>query len=104
MTTSKGILFMLLGLFVPLWMSAQNFTEIAASLNIDTPNRKNGGLAWGDFNNDGCLDLIVNTGNGNSAPGSFLYVSNCVSNPDAITFTDVTHPWVKLLSLKMDRF
>ena len=45
----------------------QSFTEVAAARNaqIGTGN-KDGGLAWADLNQDGFLDLIVNTNNGTS--------------------------------------
>ncbi len=67
---------------------AQNFTNVAGALGVDLNAIKEGGHAWGDLNNDGCLDLIVNTSvNG---IGTRVYFSNCDSNPDSITFSDVT--------------
>ena len=54
---------------------AQQFTEIADSVGLKTPNSKDGGVSWGDFNNDGCLDLIVNTDAG--VEGTRLYLSDC---------------------------
>lgn len=69
-------------------LKAQNFSEVANSLGIDLDLTKWGGHSWGDFNNDGCLDLLVNTRNATNA--TRLYMSNCNSDPDLVTFTDVT--------------
>jgi len=74
--------------------SAQQFTEIAVSVGLNTSGNKDGGVAWGDFNNDGCLDLIVNTSTGAETR---LYLSDCnLPNP---TFTDVTDSLAAGLSL-----
>ncbi len=54
-------------------------------VGLATGGDKDGGLAWGDFDNDGCLDVAVNTNDG--ALGTRLYRSDCGASP---TFTDVT--------------
>jgi len=60
-----------------------DFTEVAASVGLDTAD---GGVSWGDFNNDGCLDLLVNIES--TAPYTRLYQSDCnLPNP---SFTDET--------------
>ncbi|MEO1652916.1 MAG: T9SS type A sorting domain-containing protein, partial [Bacteroidota bacterium] len=67
---------------------AQNFSEVAGTLGIDLGAQKWGGHAWGDFNNDGCLDLLVNTRD--ATQDTRIFLSDCNSDPDLITFTDVT--------------
>ncbi|MCB0193629.1 MAG: VCBS repeat-containing protein [Anaerolineae bacterium] len=62
------------------------FSEIGDDVHLDTGGDKDGGLSWGDFNNDGCLDLLVNTDDDNLR--TRLYQSNC-NLPDP-SFTDVT--------------
>ncbi|MEE9205602.1 MAG: FG-GAP-like repeat-containing protein, partial [Acidimicrobiia bacterium] len=63
------------------------FTQV--SVGLETSGNKAGGLAWGDFNNDGCLDALVNTTN-SIAPDTYtrLYRSDC--DPVNPSFTDVT--------------
>ena len=81
---------------------AQNFTNVAGSTNttIGTVS-KEGGLSFGDFNNDGCLDLLVNTGtSSNTALVTRLLQSNCNANPDNITYTDVTSTLAAGLTLQ----
>ena len=52
----------------------------------DTPRTKFGGLAWGDLDGDGCLDVLVNVrAEGDSGR---LYLSDCAL-PDP-TFSDIT--------------
>jgi len=58
------------------------------SIGLDTLGDKEGGLSWGDFNNDGCLDVLVNTNDGASY-FSRLYQSDCIlPNP---SYSDVTN-------------
>ncbi len=63
------------------------FTQV--SVGLETQGSKDGGVAWGDFNNDGCLDALVNTDNA-IAPDMYtrLYRSDC--DPVNPSFTDVT--------------
>lgn len=56
---------------------AANFTEIAAPAGLDVNSRSAG---WADYNNDGCLDVMLVNGNTPT-----LYKNNCDS-----TFTEVT--------------
>lgn len=63
--------------------SVRSFIEIAGSVNLATPWRKNAGVTWGDYNNDGCLDLALNTSEADG--GSRLYESDCNGS-----FKDVT--------------
>ncbi|MCB0761885.1 MAG: T9SS type A sorting domain-containing protein [Flavobacteriales bacterium] len=67
-----------------LYTNAQ-FTNVAATAGLDRGGAKDGGMAWADFNNDGCLDLLMNTNN--SSGDSRLYQSDCGSPP---AFMDVT--------------
>ncbi|MFN4256964.1 MAG: FG-GAP-like repeat-containing protein, partial [Saprospiraceae bacterium] len=64
------------------------FTEQAASKGVNLGGTKDGGLAFGDIDNDGDLDLIVNTGDtwGTTA-NTRVYLN---SGPPNYTFTDVT--------------
>ncbi|MCB0213177.1 MAG: VCBS repeat-containing protein [Anaerolineae bacterium] len=62
------------------------FSEIAGDVHLNTKGDKDGGLSWGDFNNDGCLDLLVNTDD--DTIRTRLYQSDC-NLPDP-SFTDVT--------------
>ena len=61
----------------------QSFSNVAASLGINTSGTKDGGICWADFNQDGYPDLVVNTNDVSIA--SRLYFSNGGSS-----FTDVT--------------
>ncbi|MEZ4458381.1 MAG: FG-GAP-like repeat-containing protein [bacterium] len=62
------------------------FTEVATAVNVATPRGKEGGIAWGDINNDGCLDIGVNSNDGTVK--TRLYLSDCnLPNPQ---FKDVT--------------
>lgn len=62
------------------------FTNVAAATGTNVGGTKDGGAAWGDLNNDGCLDLMVNTTD--NTIRTRLYLSNCAL-PDP-TFTDIT--------------
>jgi FG-GAP-like repeat/Secretion system C-terminal sorting domain/ASPIC and UnbV len=67
---------------------AQSFSNVAGTVGLALGGNKDGGHTWGDFNNDGCLDVIVNTNNNTGR--TRLYTSNCNSNPDLVSFTDIT--------------
>ena len=72
--------------------SGLGFTEraTAASLTVSTAT-KEGGHAWGDFNNDGCLDILVNQGTSNgSGNNADLYQQDKSGDVCQGTFTDVT--------------
>lgn len=59
------------------------FTNVAGALNVDVGGAKDGGFAWADFNEDGYLDVLINTSS--TTLGSRLLYSNA-----AASFTDVT--------------
>ena len=84
-----------------MWLHAHSqFTEVASITGVDLGGRKDGGLAWGDFNQDGCPDLLVNSDN--NGVSTRLYLSDCnLPNP---TFTDVTTTHATgLLARRMER-
>ena len=58
---------------------SDTFTDISAAL----PQVKNGGVAWGDYDNDGDLDVLIS---GYSDPG---FVSAVYRNNGDDTFTDI---------------
>ena len=62
------------------------FTDVTASAGL-TPKLNSQGIAWGDYNNDGLLDLYISRGkqNGSGVLGNTLYRNNGDG-----TFTDVT--------------
>ena len=62
---------------------AQSFTNVAASVGLATTGAKDAGACWADFNQDGYLDLVVNTEN--PSAGSRLFFSDA-----GTSFTDVT--------------
>lgn len=66
--------------------AATGFTNVAATVNLNTGGDKDGGVTWGDFDNDGCLDVLVNTND--VTIQTRLYRSDC-NVPDP-AFTDVT--------------
>lgn len=76
-------LFLLLG---TLQTQAQLFVDIAASVNADIGGAKDGGTSFVDFNNDGCIDLLVNTNHNGTR--SRLLMGDCTGAKP--TFTDVT--------------
>jgi uncharacterized repeat protein (TIGR01451 family) len=45
------------------YSSEAMFVEVAESAGLKTAGNKNGGLSWGDFDQDNCLDVVVNTYN-----------------------------------------
>jgi hypothetical protein len=76
------------------------FVDVAEPLGLDLGGSKDGGLTWADFNDDGLLDVLVNTSNGTF--DSRLYFSSQVSGK--IEFTDVTATHAAgLLSNTVDR-
>ena len=80
---------MLTLLFAASYAPAQTtFTEQAASKGLNLDGRKDGGFTFADFNNDGYLDLILNTKTNDTLHRSRLYFS---SGPPNYTFTDVTN-------------
>jgi len=61
------------------------FIDVTAAVGLN-PRKACQGIAWGDYNNDGLLDLYVARGNQGSGPfGNTLYRNNGNG-----TFTDVT--------------
>ena len=73
---------------------------------LATNGDKFGGLAWGDFNQDECLDLLVNTSDvkfasrlylhgksGASCTGSFTDVSQCLANGITATEAERSAIW-----------
>jgi hypothetical protein len=65
---------------------ALTFTNVTSGSNLGTASIKDGGLAWGDFNSDGCPDVLVNTFDS----GTFLYSQDVSAGACAGTFTDRT--------------
>ena len=62
-------------------------STLAAEIGIDTKGGKEGGLSWGDFNEDDCLDLLAHTRD--DTIGSRLYLQNKTGTCDG-DFTDVS--------------
>ncbi len=60
------------------------FTNVAEASGLATEGDKDGGAIWADFNNDGFLDVAVNSNDGS---GSHLYFSSGGADP---TFAEVT--------------
>jgi gliding motility-associated-like protein len=61
----------------------QSFTNVAATVGLATTGSKDAGVCWADFNQDGYLDLVINTES--ASAGSRLFFSN-----SGTSFTDVT--------------
>ncbi|MEM9022972.1 MAG: FG-GAP-like repeat-containing protein, partial [Bacteroidota bacterium] len=66
--------------------SGGQFTEIADGLGINLGGSKDGGITWADFNNDGLMDVLVNTSN--TINDSRLYFAN--DSTGTILFDDKT--------------
>jgi hypothetical protein len=67
---------------------ALTFTNVSAASGLDLGGFKEGGLAWGDFNNDSCPDAIVNTSDG--VQTTRLFAQNRSGASCLGTFVDVT--------------
>lgn len=65
---------------------SQTFT-LQAGTGAEVGGNKDGGAVWADFDNDGDLDLLINTNQNNAAGRTRLLRSNGAANP---SFTDVT--------------
>lgn len=92
MNLSRKPLFLLvLLLFVflsqPATLQAAYTGDVAGAAGVNSPGVKDGGASWADFNNDGCLDLLVNTQAGGP---SYLYQQNSAGGACLGTFADVT--------------
>lgn len=61
---------------------SSQFTESANAYGLDLPGAKDGGLAWGDYDNDGDVDVLINTSSSN-------YDSRLYRN-DGNSFSDVS--------------
>ena len=68
-----------------------SFSNVASTLSaIDIDGNKDGGFAWGDINQDGFLDLAVNTNQNSSTYRTRIFISN-PSDPANPSFTDETN-------------
>lgn len=64
---------------------AQQFVDVSSQVGlIQQAKKSKGNPVWGDFNNDGVLDLIVPCHGLSNSHGPFVYLGNANS-----TFTDV---------------
>ncbi len=66
---------------------SQTFTNVTGT-GAEIGGNKDGGAVWGDFDNDGDLDLLINTSQNNTAGRTRLLQSDGAANP---SFTDVTN-------------
>jgi gliding motility-associated-like protein len=66
----------------------QSFSNVAASLGINTSGTKDGGICWADFNQDGYQDLVVNTSDVSIA--SRIYFSDGGSSFTNVTATNAS--------------
>ncbi|MEO0473838.1 MAG: FG-GAP-like repeat-containing protein, partial [Bacteroidota bacterium] len=84
---------------------AQSFVNVANSAGAGAAlaigGNKDGGVAWGDINLDGCLDLVVNTHDGSHR--TRILMADC-SNPQAPSFSDQTNTLCRgLLATTLER-
>ena len=84
----RNCTFTVILLFITSMTYGQLFTEIGAAAGVNHGGNKDGGVAWADLNNDGCLDLIFNTTDNAGGMRSRMYFSDCALPTP--TFTDVT--------------
>ena len=85
--------------------TAQNFTNVAnasgAGVDLAINGESKGGIAWGDINQDGCLDLVVNTME--DTIRTRILIADC-SNPNNPTFSDQTTTFCQnLLNTTLER-
>ncbi|MFK8003294.1 MAG: FG-GAP-like repeat-containing protein, partial [Polyangiales bacterium] len=67
------------------------FVNVAPGTDAAVTGNKDGGLAWGDFNNDGCLDLLINTAD--ATQRSRLLQNNCSAvSPELVDVTTTLAP------------
>lgn len=71
--------------YVTVSCASGNFVEAGDFFNLDLGGTKEGGLTWADFNNDGLLDVLVNTSN--TTNDSRIYFAN---KQGILSFVDVT--------------
>lgn len=83
----SGIIYLLLWGSTTTIQAQTTFSEVAATKGINLDGSKDGGFTFADFNNDGYLDLLVNTNQNDAAHRSRLYFSD---GPPNYTFRDVT--------------
>lgn len=79
----KRLLLGIAGLTLTMQSFSQTFTESASSFGLGIVANKDGGLCLGDFNEDGVLDVVVNTTD--ASIRSVLLFSNGIGS-----YTDVT--------------
>ncbi len=83
----KSFSYTFLFVFISNLSFAQTFTEDGASAGINLGGSKEGGAVWADFDNDGDLDLAINTSSGFGV--TYLYQNNGDG-----TFTDRTSTYI----------
>ena len=74
--------------FTVCFSQAQTFTNDGGAAGINLSGGKEGGAVWADFDNDGDLDLAINTSSGFGV--TYLYQNNADG-----TFTDVSQTYIK---------